>query len=835
MYSYIHAQTSYKRICHFFYSAMIKSTISFILFILFLSFPVVIKAQDDCSATGLFVDVKTSSTASYKAYATRTICQLPDFYENAPTIETNIYGSRTDKQTTATGFYYTKFIDGRWWVVDPLGYLNICRAVNAIAQGNGAASKSAFTTKFGNTNTWMNSTKELLNDNGFFCAGAWSTTSSITSNPNQTTKPLAYTIILNWMSGFGSTRTYQQSGHMGYPNDAIFVFESGFAAYCESKAQALASNKNDKNIFGYFTDNELPFYSKSLNNFLRLGKTSLTDENYLATKKWLSDNGYAEADTLNSDIQAKFLGFVAKTYFSTVYNAIKKYDPNHMVLGPRVNVADARENKYFMQAAGPYVDILAVNYYSVWTPNISGNINWGKNLGKPFMVTEFYTKGSDVGLANTSGAGWIVKTQLDRGYEYQNYTLALLESKYCVGWHWFKYFDNDPSIDSDPSNIDANKGIVNLSYEPYTPLVEKMKALNLKVYNLIDYFDKPKIVTTLYPEADAYYKGAENHGVDDRLGIKNSTDGFQRESFLRFDLTGLDKNVNDVDLHLSVLRTGDAGITYKADFVSDDSWTESSITLANHPAATYEIGRWTNSSDVALDVKKSFLETLDADKKLSVKLSAVNVVVSQLEYASRENADISLRPHLEITTAGPSNATNLDELYVQDKRVPAFNPDTLVYNLLLPVGTTANPTIRYEVPNPGMNVSITNPVNVLSTVKANRAATIAVTSADGSTHRTYTINFNVDGNVSAVDETRNNVAFSVFPNPVSVNGRLKLIIDSGDMQNTITITDLSGKNVYKTNMSGINSTISLNGILKGMYLLTVRNASGMSVKKLVIN
>jgi len=815
---------------------MKKHTIFGLFFILILTFPIVLRAQDDCSVNGLLVDAKTSSTAQYKAYSTRTICQLPNFYENAPTISTNIFGSRTDKQTTATGFYYTKFIDGRWWVVDPLGYLNICRAVNGISQGSGTTSKNAFISKFGSTTTWLNSTKQLLNDNGFYCAGAWSTTSSITLNPSQTTKPLAYTILLNWMSGFGSTRTYQQSGHMGYPNDAIFVFESGFAAYCETKAQALASNKNDKNIFGYFSDNELPFYNKSLNNFLRLGKTSLVDENYLATKKWLSDNGYTVADTTNTDIQARFLGYVAQTYFSTVYNAIKKYDPNHMVLGPRVNVPEARENKYFMQAAGPYVDILAVNYYSVWTPNISGNINWGKNLGKPFMVTEFYTKGADTGLANTSGAGWIVKTQLDRGYEYQNYTLGLLESKYCVGWHWFKYFDNDPTVSSDPSNIDANKGIVNISYEPYVPLLDKMKALNLKVYNLIDYFDKPKVVTNIYPEADAYFKGSENHGIDDRLGIKNSTDGNARESFIKFDLTGQDKNISNVDLHLSVLRAGDNGMTYKADFVSDDSWTESSITLANHPVATYEIGRWTHSSDVELDVKKSFIETINADKKLSIRLSALNVVVSQLEYASRENADITLRPRLEVTVAGPVNATNLDELFVQDKRVPAFNPDTLVYNILLPAGTTINPTILYEVPNPGMNVVLTNPVNVLSKIQTDRTATITTTSADGSSYRTYTLNFKVDDNISTVEETRSNLAFTIFPNPVSQNGLLKFETGSVDaLYNNVSIKDLSGKYIYKLNLTDSNSTISLKGILKGMYLISLTNSAGMSTKKLIIN
>lgn len=815
---------------------MKKQSFRIIFFLILCSFTLIAVAQDDCSVNGLQVDTKTAPTGTYKSYSTRTICQLPDFYENAPVIATNIYGSRTDKQTTPTGFYYSKFIDGRWWVVDPLGYLNICRAVNAISQGSGTTSKNAFASKFGNTTAWMNSTKQLLNDNGFFCAGAWSATASITSNPNQTSKPLAYTIILNWMSGFGSTRTYQQSGHMGYPNDAIFVFESGFASYCETKAQALVNNKTDKNLFGYFTDNELPFYNKSLNNFLRLGKTSQTDENYLATKKWLSDNGYTEADTLNTDIQARFLGFVAKTYFSTVYNAIKKYDPNHMVLGPRVNVAEARDNAYFMQNAGPYVDILAVNYYGVWTPNISGNILWGKNLGKPFMVTEFYTKGEDSGLANTSGAGWIVKTQLERGYEYQNYTLGLLESKYCVGWHWFKYFDNDPTVTSDPSNIDANKGIVNLSYEPYTPLLEKMKDLNLKVYNLIDYFDKPKTITTIYPEADAYYKGSENHGTDDRLGIKNSSDSNVRESFLRFDLTGLSGNVKDVNLHLSVLRAGDAGITYKADFVADDTWTESSITQANHPAGISEIGRWTHSLDVTLAVKNSFLATIDSDKKLSLKLSAVNTVVSQIEYASRENSNVDMRPKIDITEGGAVSLANLSDLFVQDNRVAAFNPDTLIYNLTLPQGTTGNPKIIFELPNPSMNVVMTNPLNILSSSVIDRTALLTTTSADGLGHKTYKLIFKVSGNTTGMKETINHPKFNIYPNPVAVNGTLILEIPNANgEENEISIIDLSGKTIYKTNISGSTCSLVTKGLLQGMYLISIKNTVETSMGKLIIN
>jgi hypothetical protein len=88
--------------------------------------------------------------------------------------------------------------------------------------------------------------------------------------------------------------------------------------------------------------------------------------------------------------------------------------------------------------------------------------NWYNWSGKPFLVTEFYTKGMDSGLGNTTGAGWIVPEQKDRGYFYQNFVNELIKAKTCVGWHWFTYMDNDPeNPNSDASNKDSNKGTNN--------------------------------------------------------------------------------------------------------------------------------------------------------------------------------------------------------------------------------------------------------------------------------------------------------------------------------------------------------------------------------------
>src|SRR5690606_22152794 len=126
-----------------------------------------------------------------------------------------------------------------------------------------------------------------------------------------------------------------------------------------------------------------------------------------------------------------------------------------------------------------YVDVLSVNYYYAWTPDAELLDRWVELTGRPFMITEWYAKGVDSGMGNASGAGWLVETQEDRGRFYENFSLKLLEHPGCVGWHWFKYIDNDPTnLQADPSNRDSNKGMVTNLYEPYGPLVARMTKIN---------------------------------------------------------------------------------------------------------------------------------------------------------------------------------------------------------------------------------------------------------------------------------------------------------------------------------------------------------------------
>ncbi len=425
--------------------------------------------------------------SEYKNYPTRTIAQLQGF--KPATVKLSKYGGRLDKHTKATGFFHVKKIEGRWWAIDPEGYYFLHNAPNDVQPGRSERTKKALQEKYKDNAGWMSATRKFLFANGFNGAGAWSATKEIQAENVKADKPLAYTINLDLMSGYGSKRggTYVQPGHKGYPNDVIFVFDPGFEEFVEEATKQLAKNKNDKNLFGYFSDNEMPLLRKNLDGYLTLPPT---EPGYVAAKKWADERGITLA-TITDQHRQDFLAYAAERYFSIVAKAMKKNDPNHMYLGCRFHGAQ-RYYPELMRVAGKYLDAVSINYYNNWTPEKKWVAEWEQVAGKPFMVTEWYVKGEDApGLANTAGAGWVVKTQEDRGLFYQNFTLGLLESKNCVGWHWFKYQDNDPTlVGAEPSNTNANKGIVNNYLEPYTPLLDKMRELNQQMYTLADFFDK---------------------------------------------------------------------------------------------------------------------------------------------------------------------------------------------------------------------------------------------------------------------------------------------------------------------------------------------------------
>jgi hypothetical protein len=443
-----------------------------------------------------YYEVKARNNANsttWKTYSAKTIDKLPGFKIKAdPAL--NSFGSWKVNQSTATGFFRVEKKGDRWWIIDPEGYPFIHKGVAVFRPGNSSGQKNALNNKYGSPDAWVTQESQLLKENGFNGTGAWSNVDLM----RQTANPLVYTIIVSPMGSYKSEHIkkfggkYKVTGWQGYRFDLAMVFDPEFDSHIEKTISAIAKYASDKNLLGYFTDNELPWKNDALDRHLNL--LAKDEVGYVAAKKWLNDRKGKDAfiADVNDEDRLAFTGYYYETYLKKVAAAVRKYDPNHMYLGCRFNQeSEELNNPEIFKVAGKYMDIVSINHYRKWEPVQSIMNNWTSWSGKPFLVTEWYTKGEDSGLPNKSGAGWNVPTQQNRGYFYQNFIIELLKSKACVGWHWFTYQDNDPlDLTTDASNRDSNKGIVNSLFVPYTPLLENMKMLNTHVYELIKYLDK---------------------------------------------------------------------------------------------------------------------------------------------------------------------------------------------------------------------------------------------------------------------------------------------------------------------------------------------------------
>lgn len=445
------------------------------------------------------VRAKKTTESEWKDYKAYTINCLEGFTPKGEAGEpdTDSYGGWkvSGVAGSVTGFFHTQLIDGRWWLITPEGNLFLSKGVAVFTPGNSDRQKAKLQEKFGSYSTWAAQETSTLKKHGFNSYGAWSNVASIRG----LSEKFPYTVIVSPMGTLNSLMKkngeesdgFNNSGWEGYPYDFACVFHEDFPHIVDSVISTVAKYSDDKYLIGYFIDNEIPWKNYALENCLT--KWPVGHVNHDKAQAWLDSRkgktGTTISDATDQDKRA-FIAYCFDYYMNLVTSALKKYDPNHMFLGCRFNQWSYElSNDEIFKVAGEYMDVISINHYQKWEPDETVMENWYAWSGKPFMVTEYYVKGQDSNMGNTSGAGWIVRNQAERGYFFQNFTRLLIKSKTCVGWHWFKYMDNDPEdTTADSSNKDSNKGIVTWDFNYYDDLINSMDEFNHNVYQLTTYY-----------------------------------------------------------------------------------------------------------------------------------------------------------------------------------------------------------------------------------------------------------------------------------------------------------------------------------------------------------
>lgn len=430
---------------------------------------------------------------------TRTLSDLKDIdqYTDGKAIAYDKFGGMMveELRQEATGFFYSKKLNGRWWLIDPMGYPYFILGLDVLQYSfaRSEIQKQSMLEKYGSAEKWAEYTTRHLTEDLRFTAA-----SRAAAEMGQVENPMPVQQFLSFMSSYG--RKYHINNSISgsttfSENNTMPVFNPSFEKYADEYAKEHLAAADNPYIIGYSLDNELPMDGIMLDNYLTIdpGK-AVNYYSYAAAWTWLKNETGKESptgDDITDELRDKFRGFIWNKYFSVTTEAFRRYDSNHMIIGTRF-LTVAASSKWVMKVAGHYLDAITINWYFHWTPDANTLEYMSKNADKPFIVTEFYAKAGDAegNLANRSGAGFYVETQQDRADYYHNFTLRMLECRNMVGWYWLQYIDNDPNNGiGDLSSRDSNKGIVSNTHNEYTVLTSAMAEINKNIYKITQYFD----------------------------------------------------------------------------------------------------------------------------------------------------------------------------------------------------------------------------------------------------------------------------------------------------------------------------------------------------------
>lgn len=292
--------------------------------------------------------------------------------------------------------------------------------------------------------------------------------------------------------------------HAGGPCSAFpNVFSPKFPAYCdEVAAKMCAPNRDDRDLTGYFIDNELAWWGGKEER-KKLGPEGLglvdavlrlpAEHTARAALEAFAEARGEKAESLSPAAREAFVELIAEKYFSVTCAAIRKADPNHLVLGCRF-AGIFGCHRVVWRAAGRHCDVVTANMYptvdfrtGAMTIRKSGRLvpclpeldALQAEAKRPIIITEWSFPSKDTGHPCRHGAGMRVHNQGERARAIELFVRNLLSRPYAVGYDFFMWHDMpNPGNDKDYAGEDCNYGLVNEKDEPYALLTDAFARVN---------------------------------------------------------------------------------------------------------------------------------------------------------------------------------------------------------------------------------------------------------------------------------------------------------------------------------------------------------------------
>ena len=400
---------------------------------------------------------------------------------------------------SATDWYRARKDDaGRWWVVDPDGRDIFLRGIDH-ANWNGHFCEALGVNpyreenkkRYASQSEWEKETLARLKSWGFNALGAG-------CSPELRGRGLLHIEFLGVGERFSAKgNDFAISKFEGTPGTAFpDVFHPDFAAFCDEwAARKCAPQKKNRSILGYFFDNELAWGAKGSSEtgmYDAVANMPASRHARRALDAFLAARGLA-ADGADVPLEVKtgFLRLAASRYFGIIGDAVRRHDPNHLLLGARF-AGLSSAHRVVWEEAGKVCDILTFNNYP-WA-DLDENViyfsrkdavkavdayaqryEWAK---KPMLITEWSFPALDAGLPCAGGAGQRFNTQAERVRATELFARTLLALPFMVGYDYFMWVDEPALGISKKFPEDSNYGLVNERGEPYAGITSMFARLN---------------------------------------------------------------------------------------------------------------------------------------------------------------------------------------------------------------------------------------------------------------------------------------------------------------------------------------------------------------------
>ena len=420
------------------------------------------------------------------------------------------------------GYWRTGKYNGRWVMVNPDGNVTILHGCNGVApdpmkgQTNGRT-QDLYKKHFSSTEEWSRYANALLTEYGFNFYSLnpqriRNTRLHVSENdskvmhghtPGKQLGEVAFCFILRTFQWdyYSLTKT---SFDMADASQFTLMFDPDYLSYIDELAKDCAAlYKDDKDFIGYYLDNELRFMIAGntspdidLKDWLNITTASNKPRAYKYAKeyaeKFMRDRGVEPlVSNVTTALNNAFLLDVSEYYYKTASEAMRRHDPNHLILGTRLHGRPLTHQQVH-EACAKYCDVISVNMYGMWEPQDSYfNTNYKSwiKYDKPCFVTEFYTRDlnkkfeGELYSGTGEGGGWYLKGDVARGQHYQNFVRKLISYNHCIGWQWFQFTD-----DYSETNGWNNKGLISPDYVPYVEILKLMRQSHWNIYQMMDYY-----------------------------------------------------------------------------------------------------------------------------------------------------------------------------------------------------------------------------------------------------------------------------------------------------------------------------------------------------------